>query len=162
MKILLPIDESTFSQKAIRTLASQVRPKGNEVRVLHVIEHTTAYLSADLFPHFVRQTALTARDVQAESQLLVARAVGTLRRAGLKAKGVVEKGNAKRVVLNYATSWGADLIVVGSHGLRGLKRVLMGSVSTGILNDAKCSVQVVRSRRAKGAAKRKARPKGRK
>jgi nucleotide-binding universal stress UspA family protein len=162
MKILLPVDQSTFSQEAVRVLASQLRPKGHEVRVLHVIEHTTAYLSADLYPHFVRQTALTARDVQTESQLLVTRAAGKLRRAGIRAKGVVEKGNAKRVVLDYAKNWGADMIVMGSHGLRGLKRVLLGSVSTGILNDAKCSVQVVRSRGAKGAAKRKARPKGRK
>jgi nucleotide-binding universal stress UspA family protein len=157
MKILLPIDQSTFSQQAIRTVASLVRPKRNEVRVLHVIEHTTAYLSADLFPHFVRQTALTERDVQAESRILVARAVGTLRRAGIKAKGVVEKGNAKAIILNYARNWGADLIIVGSHGLRGLERVLMGSVSAGVLRGAKCSVQVVRARKNKTAARRKRR-----
>jgi nucleotide-binding universal stress UspA family protein len=162
MKILLPVDQSTFSQETIRTVASLVRPKGNQVRVLHVIEHTTAYLSADLFPHFVRQTARVERDVRAESRMLVARAAGTLRRAGIKAKGVVEKGNAKTVILHYAGNWGADLIVVGSHGLRGLKRVLMGSVSAGILRDAKCSVQVVRAGRSTDTAKRKARPRGRK
>ena len=161
MKILLAVDQSTFSQEAIRMLASQVRPKGNQVRVLHVIEHTTAYLSADLFPHFVRQTALMERDIEAESRALVEGAVKKLRRAGIKARGVVEKGNANRIILGQAAKWKADLIVMGSHGLRGLKRVLMGSVSTGIVRDATCSVQVVRAQgRRRVAANRKRKSKG--
>jgi nucleotide-binding universal stress UspA family protein len=154
MKILLPIDQSTFSQEAIRTVALQVRPKGNEVRVLHVIEHTTAYLSADLYPYFVRQTALMERDIEGEARALVKGAIAKLRRAGLRASGVVEKGNANRLILSHAGKWGADLIVMGSHGLRGLKRVLMGSVSTGIVRDAKCSVQLVRTTRSRLAPKR--------
>ena len=76
--------------------------------------------------------------------MLVDRAAGKLRRAGFKAAGVVEKGDAKSVIVDYAGKWGADLIVVGSHGLTGLKRVLMGSVSAAVMRDAKCSVQVVR------------------
>jgi nucleotide-binding universal stress UspA family protein len=162
MKILLPVDQSTFSQEAIRMVASQVRPKGNQVRVLHVIEHTTAYLSADLYPYFVRQTALMDRDIEAEAKALVHRAVAKLRRAGIKTSGVIVKGNANRIILNQAGKWRADLIVMGSHGLRGLKRLLMGSVSTGILRNAKCSVQVVRSRGSRGAARRKVQSKRRK
>ena len=68
MKILLPIDHSAFSQVALRTVASLVRPKGNQIRVLHVIEHPTAYLSADMFPHFVEQTVQMERDRVAETQ----------------------------------------------------------------------------------------------
>jgi nucleotide-binding universal stress UspA family protein len=123
------------------------------VRVLHVIENTSAYLSADFVPHLVTRTAGTERDIQLESETLVSHAVRDLRRAGIKAKGVVEKGNAKSVILDYAKNWGADLIVVGSHGLRGMKRVLMGSVSEAIVRDAKRSVQVVRPGSRKGAAK---------
>jgi len=144
MKILLPIDHSEFSQVALRMVASLVQPKGNQIRVLHVIEHPSAYLSADMFPHLVEETAQMERNRVAETQELVDRAAGKLRREGFKAIGVVEKGDAKPVIVNYAKKWGADLIVVGSHGLTGLKRVLMGSVSASVVRDAKCSVQVVR------------------
>lgn len=153
MKILLPIDHSKFSQAALRTVASLVRSQGNQVRVLHVIEHPSAYISADLFPHVVKRTAQVERDRVAETQVLVNRAAGRLRGAGLKATGVVEKGDAKSVIVDHAKKWGADLIVVGSHGLKGLKRVLMGSVSAAVIRDANCSVQVVRIRKNKNRAK---------
>jgi nucleotide-binding universal stress UspA family protein len=157
MKILLPIDHSKFSQEALRTVASLVRPKGNDVRVLHVLEHTSAYFSAEMVPHVVEHTAQMERDRIAEARALVNRAARSLCRAGLKAKGVVEHGQAKAVILDYARNWGAGLIVVGSHGLRGFKRVLMGSVSSAVIHDAKCSVQVVRVRVSKNAARRKTR-----
>jgi nucleotide-binding universal stress UspA family protein len=164
MKILVPIDHSKFSQLALRAVASLVRPQGNQVRVLHVIEHPSAYVSADMFPHIVEQTAQVERDREAETRVLVDRAAGRLRGAGLKAIGVVEKGEAKSVIVDYARKWGADLIVVGSHGLKGFKRALMGSVSTAVIRDAECSVQVVRMplHKSQTRSKTKTRSKGRK
>jgi nucleotide-binding universal stress UspA family protein len=53
-------------------------------------------------------------------------------------------GSPRPVVLDEAESWGADLIVVGSHGYNALKRFLMGSVSQAVVSHAKCSVEVVR------------------
>jgi nucleotide-binding universal stress UspA family protein len=48
------------------------------------------------------------------------------------------------VILDEAESWGADLIVVGSHGYRAWERFLLGSVSQSVVSHAKCSVEVVR------------------
>ena len=50
------------------------------------------------------------------------------------------------MILDVAEEWGADLIVVGSHGYRALKRFLLGSVSHSVVSHAKCSVEVVRCR----------------
>jgi nucleotide-binding universal stress UspA family protein len=47
-------------------------------------------------------------------------------------------------ITNYADEKHVDLIVVGSRGMGGFKRMLLGSVSSGILNHAHCSVLVVR------------------
>jgi len=162
MRILLPIDQSKFSQVALRTVASLIRPKGNQVRVLHVIEHPSAYFSAAMFPRVVKHTADMERDRMAEAHVMVNRAAGKLRGARLKAIGIVEKGNAKSAIIDYARRWGADLIVVGSHGLKGLRRVLMGSVSAAVIRDANCSVQVVRVRKIKNRAKWKTRSRRRK
>jgi len=48
------------------------------------------------------------------------------------------------VILDEAESWGADLIVLGSHGYNAWKRFLLGSVSQAVVSHAKCSVEVVR------------------
>jgi universal stress protein A len=147
MRILLPLDLSRFSQEALRVLAAQVRPGENEVRVLHVIEPIGTLVSAAMVPRIAAQTAQIEREREKEAHQLVERAAATLRKGGLKARGVVERGDPKAKIVAQAQKWNADLIVMGSHGLRGLSHFLMGSVSETVLRHAPCSVQVVRLRR---------------
>jgi len=66
----------------------------------------------------------------------------------LKLVAELHKGYAKRVILDEAERWGADLIVVGSHGYGGFKRLLLGSVSQAVASHAKCSVEIVHSQQA--------------
>lgn len=144
MKILLPVDDSKFSRIAILRLIDQFRTKGTQVRVLHVIEQISGYVSADLFPHFVSQLAEIEEDRQKQAKKLVQNAARELREAGFKTSEVLETGDPKNQILVQAEKWCADLIVVGSHGLKGLDRFLMGSVSEAVTWHAKCSVEVVR------------------
>jgi nucleotide-binding universal stress UspA family protein len=51
----------------------------------------------------------------------------------------------RALILDTAEAWGADLIVVASHGRRGLDRFLMGSVSEAVATYARCSVEVIRN-----------------
>jgi nucleotide-binding universal stress UspA family protein len=51
----------------------------------------------------------------------------------------------KEAIVEEAERWGADLVVVGSHGYRGFKRYLLGSVSQAVATRAKCSVEIVRA-----------------
>jgi nucleotide-binding universal stress UspA family protein len=146
MRLLLPVDESDYSQAALRAVIAQVRRRSTEVRVLHVIEPTTAYVSAEYLPHLVHDTAEIERDRWRQARALVDRVVSALRRAEFKAAGVVDMGDPKRNILARAEKWNADLIVLGSHGLTGLNRFLMGSVSDAVSRHAGCSVQVVRVR----------------
>jgi nucleotide-binding universal stress UspA family protein len=53
-------------------------------------------------------------------------------------------GEPRAFILDEAKAWGADLIVLGSHGRHGLDRLLMGSVSESVALYAHCSVEVVR------------------
>jgi nucleotide-binding universal stress UspA family protein len=58
--------------------------------------------------------------------------------------GQIVPGSPQTVILDEAETWGADLIVVGSHGYRAWERFLLGSVSQSVVSHAKCSVEVVR------------------
>ena len=67
-----------------------------------------------------------------------------LSRAGWRAEGAVRHGEAAQEIESAAKEWGTDLIVTGSRGLSGLRRVLVGSVAHHVLMHSSCSVLVMR------------------
>ena len=71
-----------------------------------------------------------------------------LEAAGLEAVSQRRDGDPAEQIVDVAKSWQADLIVVGTHGRTGLRRLLMGSVARNVLHHAHCSVLVVRECRA--------------
>jgi len=68
-----------------------------------------------------------------------------LRGAGFKAETAVEVGDVRERILDSASEWRADLIVLGSHGKRGLQRFLLGSVAEFVARHARCSVHIIRT-----------------
>lgn len=152
MRILLPVDESPYSEAALNALVAEFKPRGTQVRVLYVVEPITAYLTAGLVPELVTASAQIERSREKEAEALLNKMAATLRKAGFAAVTTVDTGDPTGVILDHAKQWPADLIVMGSHGLRGLSRLLMGSVSDAVVRHADCSVQVVRMR---GPAKKK-------
>ena len=155
MKILLAIDNSRFSQIAMQTVAKQFRTKGTQVRVLHVVEPISSYISVDMIPRFVPYVAEVEQERRKKAKELVQRAARHLRKVGFRASEIVGHGDAKTRIIEYAANWHADLIVLGSHGWKGLGRFLMGSVSEAVTRHAGCSVEVVRSRSTVKPARRR-------
>jgi len=144
MKILLATDGSECSQLAARSISERPWPAGTEFRVLSVVE-----LSVPLFrvPYFSPSAMEKLRaDAMRRAENAEAAAEATLAGAGLAASGTVAVPTAtpKELILQDAEEWGADLIVCGSHGRRGLSRFLLGSVSAAIASHAKCSVEIIR------------------
>ncbi len=111
---------------------------------MHVVEPVTAYISAGMVPHFVPYVAEVEEDRKKQAKTLVYCAARELRKAGFKASEAVEAGDPKARIIDRAAEWKADLIIVGSHGWKGLNRFLMGSVSDAVVRHAECSVEVVR------------------
>jgi nucleotide-binding universal stress UspA family protein len=70
--------------------------------------------------------------------------------AGTAQTGVATEaltGSPKRTIVEESEAWGADLIVVGSHGYHTWERMLLGSVSQSVAAHALCSVEIVRCRK---------------
>jgi nucleotide-binding universal stress UspA family protein len=142
MKILVAIDDSQYSEAVVRQLIAQAAPRDTQVRVLHVIE-APSFPDSQAWGYAVpvREVGHEQRE---EAERLVARAAQQLRDAGFSVVTGVEVGAPKVVIIDSATQWGADLIMLGSHGRKGLDRFLMGSVSEAVSRHAPCSVQITR------------------
>jgi nucleotide-binding universal stress UspA family protein len=149
-KLLLATDGSECSELAALSVAERPWPAGTEVRVLSVVELTLTTFQALLEPPFVHSGQVEALrgDAMKLAQDAVASAVRTLSDTcpNVSESISVLVGGPKAVILQEAAQWGADLIVVGSHGRRGAGRFLMGSVSEAVAAHAECSVEVIRRR----------------
>jgi nucleotide-binding universal stress UspA family protein len=149
MKILLAVDGSACSEAAVRSLLLHFRPEHTEVRVLHAVEWLKDLPASYRFgegPTYA-QDILERRKASFEaSDKLVARVADELRAAGFTTSIATPDADARHAIVDAATEWPADLIVIGSHGRTGLDRFLLGSVADSVMRHAPCSVEVIRER----------------
>lgn len=143
MKILLAIDDSKFSEAALQMMISQNSPKNTEVKVLHVVEPPTHLMGIEMLQYDVEFEALW-KAVRDQAKSIVEKAMGKLREAGFSVTPALGEGDAMAQILDVAAEWQADLIILGSHGRKGLGRFLMGSVAESVARHANCSVEIVR------------------
>jgi nucleotide-binding universal stress UspA family protein len=152
LRILLAMDDSKYSEAAADAVITQINPKGTQVQSLSVLNPFPLAEAEKMashgypekeYPDFVRARE-GLRD-QAKGNLQ--KTAEKLQTVGFKVnQTIVEEGDARDIILEYAHRWRADLIVVGSHGRKGIKRFLMGSVSEAVSRYAACSVEIVRLR----------------
>ena len=132
-QIVLAIDGSPASDKAVKFLLRQVnaQPNGPEQEpVMVVVVHAMPFLK---YP-----------EVREAGRAVVQRSVDKLAKAGFQVLEAVRLGKPADEILTVAKQHKADLIVTGAKGLGAISRVLLGSVSTRVVQHATCSVLVVR------------------
>lgn len=148
MKVLLATDGSEFSERAAGSIAERPWPAGSEVRVLSAVELILPATRALLEPPFIDSAFIeSARaDAMKRSQDAIAHARQILSATALNVSESISVllGTPKSIILDEAARWGADVIVLGSHGHRGVDRFLLGSVSEAVAMHARCSVEVIR------------------
>lgn len=152
MKILLAVDGSTFSDAAVESVARRPWAAGSQVKVISVMEPFQPYMTEvwSLPADFWEEMDKSARQ-QATDALDKATQVFKRAESNLTVTTEIIKGNPKSAIVDEAEKWGADLIVLGSHGYTGLKRMFLGSVSQAVASHAKCSVEIVRAAEALAA-----------
>jgi nucleotide-binding universal stress UspA family protein len=144
MRVLLAIDGSAVSDHAIDAVARRPWPASTTVRVLSVIQ---PYAPPATEVVLAAATINDIRAQQAEAADRLTKAAGErLAASGLTVETAVSEGDARTAIVDAADDWKADLIVVGSHGRTGLKRLVLGSVAQSVVAHAHCSVEVVRRR----------------
>ena len=150
MKILLATDGSDCSVGAAHSVANRPWPDGTVIKVLSVEEliildgQIAGFPLSPVYPQSLLEELTTQARDRANSAAKTAKEI--LQRAGMKVLDgrAIELGEPRAVILDAAKTWGSDLIVLGSHGRRGMDRFLMGSVSEAVAIHAQCSVEVIR------------------
>ncbi len=147
MKILLAIEDSKFSEAAIQAVVRQFRPEAAELRLLHVVE-LLLYPPSAYAQELMSGIEVVQQERLQQGKDLVARAEKSLRAAGFRVSTLVEKGDPRIAIIDCAAEWNADLIVLGSHGRKGLDRFLLGSVSEFVAGTRDARSRSCESRRA--------------
>ncbi len=147
IRVLLATDGSECSEVAARAIAELPWPAGSEVHIISVVELSVPLLRIPYPPYFDPHAMEELRgEAMKRTEEAVMAAEQIISDAGLLVTGTVAVPCAtpKELILEEAHKWGADLIVVGSHGRRGMSRFLLGSVSEAVAAHANCSVEIVR------------------
>ena len=145
-RILVPVDGSKVSDRGLSEALKLARPAGTRVRLLHVVAEYAAYANT-------------------EAAVDIGPILDGLREGGRKTLAKVERrarGNGARVesalaenpggrvadtIVDEAKRWKADLIVMGTHGRRGVKRMLLGSDAELVIRSSPVPVLLVPDRR---------------
>jgi len=144
VRIVIGMDGSPDAVATVEAVAAREWPAGSEARLVSVLD---AFMSVKAEPEEL--SALTWVDADDEKDWEWVRrvfepSVERLRAAGLTATIELKRGNPKSVLVEEAESWDADCVFVGAKGMRGVERMLMGSVSAAVASRAHCSVEVTR------------------
>lgn len=140
-KILLSIDGTSDSDKAVRLTSELARVHGSQVLIVHGRDMPLVNPSGRPAP-----PQIGPRETKEEAQELVDSAVSELQAAGVDASGRVlpGQGHVGRKILKEAERDHADLIVLGSRSMSRIEEAMIGSASNKIVHAAKCPVLLVR------------------
>lgn len=150
-RILVPVDGSDTSTRALVAALQMARESGGSVRIVHVIEELAQVIAYDPYGAYPGDLSKIMHD---SGQTLLAEAMSVARSAGVSAEQQLVEARGQRlaeVVIDEASRYKADLIVVGTHGRRGLGRVLLGSGAEQIIRQAPIPVLVIRSAEVEAA-----------
>jgi len=143
-KVIVCFDGSNDSIKAIKLAGSFASNYQSEVTIVHVYSSPAVGFSAASGIPIPDYKAL--EDAKKETaKSVLAKGVRAASDEGFKAKGeLIEAPSVVEAMVEFATTEKADLIIVGTRGMTGFKKLILGSVSSGLVNHAPCNVLVAR------------------
>ena len=130
-KILVPVDGSQYSLNAVCLASRLSKVHGSELRIFHVIDERNldqlarfSKKSPDAVREDLRNSArafLSDMRCEAHQEIITTSEV------------IIREGVAHEIILDEASYWGADLIVIGKLGRRGVSHILLGSVAERVI-----------------------------
>ena len=141
-KILCPFDFSSFSNAANEYASLLAQSTGAEIVYLHVALPDVTF-SSYAYVDLQKEAEADRKRLEAIKPTV----------AGIKASYEIEFGTPSATIAEFADEHGVDLIVMGTHGRTGWRRVAMGSVAEAVVRDTSCPVLAIKSETKKSETK---------
>ena len=148
-RILVPIDGSPTSNRGLDEAIGLASDQKAKLCLLHVIDELVVSAGVDgmvyIPPSYVDEFM---RALRADGKKLLASAEAKVRKRGIPVESVLLETVGKPVadmIIKQAKKWDADLIVLGTHGRRGLSRVFLGSDAEMVVRETTLPVLLIRS-----------------
>ncbi|HUJ86388.1 MAG TPA: universal stress protein [Burkholderiales bacterium] len=144
-RILVPVDGSRAASRGLREAIRLAKGQKASLQLVHVVdEHTVLVSGAEIGPYMVNLML----ELRKRGSRVLRKAEALVRRNGLKCTAVLleaQAAPAADLIVRQARKSRADLIVIGTHGRRGLRRLIMGSDAEQIVRTAPVPVMLVRA-----------------
>jgi nucleotide-binding universal stress UspA family protein len=143
-RILVPIDGSSTAARGLVEATRLAKDQGATLRVIHVVNELTMMASYD----GVIYSGELIDALREGGRTILVKAAEQLKASGLQVETALleaHSGNAGDTIVKDAEQWHADIIVLGTHGRRGLGRLVMGSDAEQVVRQATVPVLLVRS-----------------
>lgn len=137
--ILLATDGSTFSEAALDRAIYFATSRGGALTAVSVV---------DIYPEFFAEAPKVVEKMEGKASEILEEAVRKARAAGVKTEGVLLRGNPAEEIVALAGQKDAGIIFMGSRGMSGLKKIVMGSVTEKVIGLTSCPVFVVKTPQA--------------
>jgi nucleotide-binding universal stress UspA family protein len=144
-RIIVGVDGSPAAEQAIYAVGQRVWDDGTEVRLIAVDDSTPPVQIVSRLPQAAEMINSYYQKRDSRVSAMLEWATNELNAIGLKTSILTERGDPKNVLLEEARKWNADSIFVGMRDFKSaFERFRLGSVSTAVVTNAHCSVEVVR------------------
>jgi len=144
-RIIVGVNDSPTAVQAILAVGKRVWQEGTEVRLIAVDESVSTSRIAYRVPRAAEMIDSYQQSVSSKIRSILEWGAEELKLIGMKPSIWTEKGDPKQILVSEAKNWNADCIFVGTRSLNNfLEKFRLGSVSTHVVTNAPCSVEVVR------------------
>jgi nucleotide-binding universal stress UspA family protein len=145
LRLLIGVDNSPYANAAVEAVCQRDWPSGTEVRLLTVVDNVMQIIPDLTQPEIVKWIEAADEENGDQVRQIFQPLADKLRSSGLDAAVEIRRGNPTNELVDEAETWGADCIFLGPKGIRGVERLLLGSVSSAVAARAHCSVEIARS-----------------
>ena len=140
-RILVPVDGSATAAAGLREAMRLAKDsKGARLQLVHVVDQHSAVMTSVESAYYIDEMMDTLRK---SGQRLLNRVVAQAGKAGVLLETLT--GPAAEPIVGQAKKWGADLIVLGTHGRRGVRRLVLGSDAEQVVRSSPVPVMLVRA-----------------
>jgi nucleotide-binding universal stress UspA family protein len=142
-KILVPVDASLASIRGLQEAIKLALAEKSTLRLIHVVNEFVfdpVYAPSAAYEPLLESFRITGQEILAKAQALARQAGVEFQSELIETMG----GNVAELILEGARKWPADLIVMGTHGRRGVRRAVLGSDAEMVVRSANVPVLLVR------------------